>query len=46
MNELWIVCAFVFLAVLLGVPAIYRLIFEAWRANPSSTRADCSIRAN
>jgi tight adherence protein B len=38
MNELWLITAIVFVAVVLGVEASYRLLSHSWRTNKSITR--------
>ena len=38
MSELWLITAVVFVAVVLGVEASYRLLSHSWRTNKSITR--------
>jgi len=38
MNELWLITGVVFVAVVLGVEASYRLLSHSWRTNKSITR--------
>jgi tight adherence protein B len=38
MNELWLITAVVFVAVVLGIEASYRLLSHSWRTNKSITR--------
>lgn len=38
MSQLWVVFMLVFLALSLGIPAIYRLVFEALRTNKAVSR--------